>query len=96
MGEPSQTIKSFPLTLRTRQEPHDILGFIRVLLHLHEDTPLRSDATDGRKMVTSQLHPQNRRLSPRGVRSHDHRQRIKACFIHKNYRTLLLLRFFFG
>jgi hypothetical protein len=64
------------------------------LLHLHEDSSLRGDASNGGHMVTGELDTQHRGLSAQCIRSDDQWQQIKACFVEKNSRALFLCGFF--
>jgi hypothetical protein len=66
------------------QKPHDILGLVGSLLHLHEQPSLLGDASNRGKMIARQLHAQDGSLSARRVGPYDHRQQIKARFINKN------------
>ena len=56
------------LAQQQAQEPHDIFAAIGMVLHLHQQPPIRRDATDGRQMVARQLDPQYRRLPDVGPR----------------------------
>jgi hypothetical protein len=77
-------------------KPHDILGLIGSLLHVHEKPSLWGDPSDRGKMIAGQLHPQHGSLPARCIGPHRHRQQIKTRFIDKDYRAVFLLGFFFS
>ena len=92
IGEPSQITNSLPRILREvqAQEPYDIFGPIGSILHLHQQTPVRGDPTDGGQMIPRQLHAQHRRLSDGGPGAYRHGQQIKARLIYPDNGALFL------
>lgn len=78
------------------QEPHHIRSFERVVLNVHEQATVQSEAAESREMIASQGNLQDRRLSHWGVGAHDHGQQVKACFIYKDDCALLLVGLFFS
>lgn len=92
MGEPSQITNSLPPILRKSSvpQPHDVFRPIGSILHLHHQTAIWGDATDGGQMITGQLDPQHRRLADGGPGAHGHGQQIQARLIYPDDGALFL------
>lgn len=77
------------------QELHHIRPFERMILDVHDQTPIHRETTHGRQMITGQRHGQHRCLSHRSVGPHGHWQQVKARLIYKDDGAFLLGGLFF-
>jgi hypothetical protein len=65
-------------------KPHDVLGLVRSLLHLHEKPSFLGDTPNRGQMVARQLDAQHGSVPSQGIGADGHRQQIKTCFIDEN------------
>ena len=76
-------------------KPHHVLGFVRSLLHLHENPSFLGDPSNGAEVIARQLDAQHGSVPAQRIGTYGHRQQVKAGFIDKDYRAVFLLGFFF-
>src|SRR6266581_4173048 len=78
------------------QKANHIGSFVRMILRLHEDPAFWSNAAHRRKVITSQLDVEHRRLAHGSIGMHSHRQEVKGGLIYKDDRSFFLLGLFFS
>jgi hypothetical protein len=78
------------------QEAHHIRSFERVVLEVHDQSPIHRQPTDRREMIARQWNLQHRRLPHRSVGADRHGQQVKARLIYKDDGAFLLVGLFFS
>jgi len=73
------------------EEADDVWALVRVLLHQHEQTPLRCDAADDRQVVAAQREAEDRRLPAWGVGPDRTWEEVEARFVDPDDRPALLV-----
>lgn len=73
------------------EEADDVWALVRVLLHQHEQTPLRRDAADDRQVVAAQREAEDRRLPAWGVGPDRTWEEVEARFVDPDDRPALLV-----
>ena len=73
------------------EEAHDIRALVGVVLHQHEQAPLRRDAADGRQVVAAQRQAEDWRLPARGVGPDRAREEVEARFVDPDDGPALLV-----
>ena len=77
------------------QKAHDIWPFVRVILHLHEQSSIWCQSTDDRQVITGQRNSQDGCLTHGCIAAHGHGQEIKRRLVYEDDGTLFLFRLFF-
>ena len=79
------------VTQEVLEEAHDIRARVGVVLHQHEQAPLRRDAADDRQVVAAQREAEDRRLPAWGVGPDRTREEIEARFVDPDDGPTLLV-----
>jgi hypothetical protein len=76
------------------EETDNVLAIERPILHQEQQPLIWGDTADGRKMIACQRDAQHRRLSTRGVGTHDPGQQVEAGLIYPDNGAVFLSGFF--
>jgi hypothetical protein len=91
---PDHREKTGDMTQQVLQETNDILATVGPVLDTQVQVPVGSDAADGREMIPSERHLQDRRLSSGSVGAHHRGEQVEAALVYPEEGSAFLLGLF--